>query len=476
LNSNIRVRIAPSPTGNLHIGTARTALFNYLFARHYGGKMILRIEDTDLQRSTQKSLDNILDGLRWLGMDWDEGPEVGGEYGPYFQSQKLNRYKEVMNELEKLGRVYSVQATEEQIEERVLKYRESNQYSQEREVKMIENLRNNPAYKFKTISKKFLINDLAKGEVEFDTELEDDLVIMKSDGMPTYNFAVVVDDLDMRISHVIRGDDHLSNTPKQLLIYDALGAKIPEFGHLGMIMAKDAITGAVEKMSKRHGATAITDYQDLGYLPESIFNYIAFLGWSPTDDKEMFTKEELIQEFRSERISKSPSIFDMEKLNWFNQNHIMNLDVEELFKVAMPHFKGLDTDRYKKHELDEILDLAKKRINRLSELPKQFNFFFDDEVKIDTPELKEELERPEAKLVLEETIKGLNSMEEWTPEILKDFLKKLQKELKLKTRQVMMPVRVSLTGELHGAELFRILHVLGKNNAVERITKVLASL
>ena len=476
MNSNIRVRIAPSPTGNLHIGTARTALFNYLFARHYGGKMILRIEDTDLQRSTQKSLDNILDGLRWLGMDWDEGPEVGGEYGPYFQSQKLNRYKEVMNELEKLGRVYSVQATEEQIEERVLKYRESNQYSQEREVKMIENLRNNPAYKFKTISKKFLINDLAKGEVEFDTELEDDLVIMKSDGMPTYNFAVVVDDLDMRISHVIRGDDHLSNTPKQLLIYDALGAKIPEFGHLGMIMAKDAITGAVEKMSKRHGATAITDYQDLGYLPESIFNYIAFLGWSPTDDKEMFTKEELIQEFRSERISKSPSIFDMEKLNWFNQNHIMNLDVEELFKVAMPHFKGLDTDRYKKHELDEILDLAKKRINRLSELPKQFNFFFDDEVKIDTPELKEELERPEAKLVLEETIKGLNSMEEWTPEILKDFLKKLQKELKLKTRQVMMPVRVSLTGELHGAELFRILHVLGKNNAVERITKVLASL
>lgn len=326
MTDEIRVRIAPSPSGNLHIGTARTALFNYLFAKKEGGKFVLRIEDTDAERTKQEYIDNIFDSLKALGLNWDEGPDVGGPYGPYTQSERFDIYPKYAQILLDKGYAYECWCTNEELEqekEEAVKNHKPYVYSRkclnitpEQKEQYIKEGRK-PSIRFKVEHKELIFNDMVKGELKFDTSLIGDFVIMKSNGTPTYNFAVVIDDMLMKISHIIRGEDHISNTPKQILIYEALGAKVPEFGHLGMILAPDR-----SKLSKRHGATAVSDFVKEGYLTDALINFVALLGWAPSDSVEIKTVDEIAKDFRINEISSSNSIFEYDKLNWMNGQYI----------------------------------------------------------------------------------------------------------------------------------------------------------
>ena len=297
MTDEIRVRIAPSPSGNLHIGTARTALFNYLYAKKTGGKFILRIEDTDAERTKQEYIDNIFDSLKALGLNWDEGPDVGGNYGPYTQSERFDIYPKYAQILLDKGYAYECWCTNEELEqekEEAVKNHKAYVYSrkclnitpEQREQYIKEGRK--PSIRFKVDHRELTFNDMVKGELKFDTSLIGDFVIMKSNGTPTYNFAVVIDDMLMKISHIIRGEDHISNTPKQILIYEALGAKVPEFGHLGMILAPDR-----SKLSKRHGATAVSEFVEKGYLTDALINFVALLGWSPSDGQEIKSLDDI---------------------------------------------------------------------------------------------------------------------------------------------------------------------------------------
>jgi len=337
----IRVRFAPSPTGPLHIGGARSALFNYLLARRNKGKFILRIEDTDLERSSRESERNILDSLKWLGIDWDEGPDVGGPYGPYRQTERLEKYREFAERLLQAGQAYYCYCTEEEIEARRQEFisrgelpryngRCSNLTEEERQ-EFIKQGRK-PAVRFRVPhDQEIVINDLVRGQVTFESNGIGDFVIVKSDGIPTYNFAVVVDDYLMKISHVIRAEEHLSNTPRQVLLYRALGLPEPQFAHISLILGEDR-----SKMSKRHGATSVIQYQELGYLPEALVNFLALLGWSPEGEEEILSKEDLIMKFSLDRVAKNPAVFDQEKLYWLNGMYIRQSSMERLLGLALP--------------------------------------------------------------------------------------------------------------------------------------------
>ena len=337
----VRVRIAPSPSGNLHIGTARTALFNYLYAKKNNGKYILRIEDTDAERTKQEYIDNIFDSLKALGLSWDEGPDVGGEYGPYTQSQRFDIYPKYAQILLEKGFAYECFCTPEELEaekEEATKNKTAYVYSKkcehltEEQKEALRKEGRKPAIRFSVDkaqkafhdSSMLHFEDLVKGDLHQDTSLIGDFVIMKSNGTPTYNFAVVIDDMLMKISHIIRGEDHISNTFKQILIYEALGAEIPKFGHLGMILAPDR-----SKLSKRHGATAVSEFVEKGYLIEALVNFVALLGWSPSDGEEIKSVDEIAKDFRIGEISSSNSIFEYDKLNWMNSHYIKMLPIEE---------------------------------------------------------------------------------------------------------------------------------------------------
>src|SRR5574344_2116729 len=339
--SEVRGRIAPSPSGNLHVGTARTALFNYLFAKKNNGKFILRIEDTDAERTSQEYIANIFDSLKALGLNWDEGPDVGGPYGPYTQSQRFDIYPKYVQKLLDAGFAYECFCTPEELEqekEEAAKAKKPYVYT-----KKCENLRaegRKPEIRF-NISKAqkafhdssiLKFDDLVKGELHMDTDLLGDFVIQKSNGAPTYNFAVVIDDALMKITHVIRGEDHISNTFKQILIFEALGEEVPQFGHLGMILAPDR-----SKLSKRHGATAVSDFVEKGYLTEALINFIALLGWAPSDGEEIKTVDEIAADFRINEVSSSNSIFEYDKLNWMNGQYINKMDIKKLTELIKPY-------------------------------------------------------------------------------------------------------------------------------------------
>ncbi|MFY9204018.1 MAG: glutamate--tRNA ligase, partial [Limnochordia bacterium] len=339
--NQVRVRFAPSPTGYLHVGGARTALFNYLYAKHHHGVFVLRIEDTDLARSTEASTRAILDSMAYLGLDWDEGPEKGGDYGPYFQSQRLELYKEYAEKLLSMGRAYECYCTPEELDQI-----RQEAAAQGRDPKYDGRCRNltdtqrrefvrqgrKPVIRFKAdFEGTTLVDDLIRGQVIFDNNQLDDFVIIKSDGMPTYNFAVVIDDALMRITHVIRGEDHLSNTPKQIQIYQALGFAVPQFAHIPMILGPDRT-----RLSKRHGATSVGQFQEEGYLAEAMVNYLALLGWAYDDSQTIFSKTELIEKFSLSKVSKNPAVFDLAKLQWMNGVYIRELSLDELYQRTLP--------------------------------------------------------------------------------------------------------------------------------------------
>ncbi|HHV65932.1 MAG TPA: glutamate--tRNA ligase [Peptococcaceae bacterium] len=476
----VKVRFAPSPTGPLHIGGARSALFNYLFAENQGGTFILRIEDTDLERSSRESEESIIAALRWLGISWNEGIEVGGENGPYRQTERLDTYREYTDKLLQEGHAYLCYCTEEELEQErqeLIARGETPRYlgkcrnltAEQRQAYEAEGRK--PVVRFKVpAGEQIVINDLVRGKVVFDSDGIGDYIIVKSDGIPTYNFAVVIDDVLMGITHVIRGEEHLSNTPRQVLIYQALGMKAPEFAHISLILNNEG-----RKMSKRDGDTSVIDYYNKGYLPQAVVNFIALLGWSPAGEQEFFTMEELKKEFSLERVSKSPAVFDLNKLNYINSHYLKQTPAEELVDLAWPFLK--EQGLFLKDELTEadrewitgMLEAVREKINNLSEIKDFLHYFTGTEAEEPNEEAKAVLTGETVPAVLDLFRQKVSAALNLDIAEGKKILKEIGKELGLKGKDVFMPVRIALTGQMHGPDLDRIIALLGKENIEARL-------
>lgn len=484
MESKVRVRFAPSPTGNLHMGSARTALFNWLFVRGKGGAYVLRIEDTDRVRSADVYEEAILDDLRWLGLDWDEGPEIGGKFGPYYQSQRQDIYRQVAQKLLDEGKAYYCYCSPEELEEdrnralaegRIKKYGGRCLKLTRAEEERFKREGRQPVVRFKVPAQKIVINDLINSRVEFDSNVIGDFILLRSDGSANYNFAVVVDDISMDITHVIRGNDHLSNTPRHIFLFQALGHRIPKFAHHSLLLGTDQT-----KMSKRHGATAVFQYREMGYLSESLVNYLALLSWSPGDDREIFTREELVREFSIEGISKSPAIFDIDKLNWLNKQYILRKDPEELTRLVLPFLieKGMcskelikEPDSLLPVDLIEKMNIAQGYLTTLTDAPDELDILLSDSIDF-TDEAQEVLKQSSSKLVLEALEKSLDLTEDIDEEESKQIIKRIGQELKgqnIKGKALYMPIRVALTGKTSGPELSHLIPALGKEKSLRRI-------
>ncbi len=476
-DEKVRVRIAPSPSGNLHIGTARTALFNYLFAKKMHGKYVLRIEDTDLDRSSEEYKQNIFDSLKALGLNWDEGPDVGGQYGPYKQSERFDIYPKFAQMLIDKGYAYECFCSNEDLDKeheeakaKKIPYKYSrkclNLTKEQKDELKAKGIK--PSIRFKVDYKELVFNDLVKGELKFDTSLIGDFAIMKSNGTPTYNFAVVVDDMLMKISHVIRGEDHISNTPKQILIYEALGATVPKFGHLGMILAPDR-----SKLSKRHGATAVSDFIKQGYLTEALLNFVALLGWAPSDGVEIKNVDEIAADFRINEISSSNSIFEYEKLNWMNGQYIKKMDISKLTDLALPFLNKYDTSKYSRDMLERIIEVTREPITLLKDLENDTQYFFE-EPKLD--EVKELLSTDLSKKVLEKFKNDVKDYdfnnEEEIHNKLADFRTYFKEQFGFKPKETMWAIRAALTGRTRGADMVAIIVILGKDEVIKRLNNV----
>ena len=476
----VRVRIAPSPSGNLHIGTARTALFNYLFAKKNNGKYILRIEDTDLDRSSQAYIDNIYDSLKALGLNWDEGPDVGGPYGPYQQSDRFDIYPKYAQKLVEMGYAYECFCTQEELDaekEESIKNKRPHKYSgkcrnlSEEEKEKLRAEGRKPSIRFHVPEGETSYDDMVKGHLHFDNSLIGDFVIMKSNGTPTYNFAVVIDDMEMKISHIIRGEDHISNTAKQIMIYNALGAEVPKFGHLGMILAPDR-----SKLSKRHGATAVSEFVEKGYLTEALVNFVALLGWSPSDGHEIKTLDEIAADFRIAEVSSSNSIFEYDKLNWMNGQYIKKMDLAKLTERVKPYLSCYDLSEYTEKQLQRIVEVTREPITILSELTNDTKYFFGKDVEIE-PDVQEKILNGEvAKKVLPYVIE--NELDKWDfddeeklHEQLADLRTYFKEQHGIKPKETMWAIRAAVTGRTHGADMVATLVLLGKDRVVYRIKK-----
>jgi len=480
----VRVRFAPSPTGYLHVGGARTALFNYLFAKHHNGTFVLRIEDTDLARSTDESTKVILDGLKYLGLDWDEGPEKGGDYGPYFQTQRLEIYREYANRLLAAGRAYECFCTPEELDamrKEALEHKRDPKYdgrcrhlTEEQRQEYLRQgrksvLRFKANYEGVTV-----VNDLIRGQVTFDNNQLDDFVIWKSDGMPTYNFAVVVDDALMKITHVIRGEDHLSNTPKQIQIYEALGFPVPEFAHIPMILGPDKA-----KLSKRYGATSVAQFFEEGYLSSAMVNYLALLGWSYDDSQTIFSKDELIEKFSLDKVSKNPAVFDIKKLQWMNGVYIRELSLDQFVDTALPWlqrwgFIPQEPNQEQLAKATEVLKILQERIKQLTELKEAAYYFFEDELHYDEKAVQKILFKPGIAEILTELLTGLLAVKEYTQENLEPIFHQAQEKFGCKLGDIIQPVRVAVTGTNVSPGIYEVLAILGRAKTCQRIKDALA--
>lgn len=483
--NNIRVRFAPSPTGDLHIGGVRTALFNWLFAAGNKGKFILRIEDTDEARSTEESVKVILDAMEWLKLTWDEGPGNEVEkYAPYYQMKRKEEgiYKKYADELVEKGLAYPCYCSPEEVEE-MRKKAQANKLppkydgtcsklnAKQREEKEKQGIK--PVIRFKMPQEgKIVLEDLIRGKVEFENALLDDFVIMKASGVPTYNFACVIDDYLMEISHVLRGDDHISNTPRQMHLYNALGWKMPKFAHMAMILGPD---GA--RLSKRHGHTSVLDYRKEGYLQEALINYLALLGWSTEDSQQLFTNEELEEKFSLDRCGISPSTFDPLKLLWLNGEKIRSKSNDELYDLFIDWIKYTGNEGiiegWDKEKLKKAIVLEHDKIKLLSDIPKLVDFFFVDEVEYMEEAVNRTLlsdkSKETAKMVLEESVERLAKQEDFSAAALEEYARSLAEEKGIKTGQVFHPLRVAVSGRTQGPCLFQMLSLIGKDEVIKRI-------
>ena len=482
-NDKVRVRYGPSPTGYPHVGNIRTALFNWLFARHNGGSFIIRIEDTDTARKVEGAVEAILDSVRWLGMDWDEGPGVGGEYGPYFQSQRLELYQAAAKRLVDQGDAYYCYCTPERLEQMRAEQIQNKQppgYDRHcRELSATGGLLkfmsgSKRVIRFMTpLEKQTTFTDIIRGQVTFENANIDDFVLLKSDGFPTYHLASVVDDHIMGISHVLRAEEWLSSTPRHLMLYKALGYKPPQFAHLPILLGSDR-----SKLSKRHGAVSITDYQAKGYLPEAMVNFLALLGWSLDDKTEIMTVQQLIQNFSLERVSQTAAIFNQEKLDWMNGVYIRDLSLEEFTRRVIP-FLERDLPQQVSRPLSmeyvsRITPLIQERAKTLAEVTELTDFFFLDELEYDPQVLVvKKMTRQLAIKALETARKRLGRLAEFTEESLEGVLRPLAEELELKTGQLFGTLRVAVTGRAVAPPLFQTMSVLGRERCLERIKAAL---
>ncbi|MDR3583948.1 MAG: glutamate--tRNA ligase [Desulfosporosinus sp.] len=476
----IRVRFAPSPTGPLHIGGARSALFNYLWARKNKGTFIVRSEDTDLERSSRESEHNILEALRWLNIHWNEGIEAGGEHGPYRQTDRLDLYRDYTDKLLNSGHAYYCYCTEEELEQErqaLIANGESPRYlgkcrhlTSEQRV-AFETKGRKPVVRFRVPEGQAIhIKDQVRGDVVFESDGIGDYVIVKSDGIPTYNFAVVVDDTTMNITHVIRGEEHLSNTPRQVLIYQALGLSVPEFAHISLILNTEG-----GKMSKRDGDTAVMDYQKKGYLPEAIINFIALLGWAPSGEEEFYTLDELAEVFSLDRVSKSPAVFDIQKLNYINAHYIKEALPERLAELALPYVQEMDILPQGERSAEQqqwfisFIEAISEKITYLAEVKDYIHYFYGDVPLESEGEAIEVLKGEQVPVVLALFREKVREAELLSGATVKVLLKQMTKELKLGGKLVYMPVRVALTGQMHGPELYDVIPLLGLENVLKRL-------
>ncbi len=431
MQEKVRVRFAPSPTGALHIGGGHTALFNWLWARHTGGTFVLRIEDTDLQRSTSEYEQTIMEGMRWLGLDWDEGPDKGGDFGPYRQSERVATYRKYAEQLLEEGKAY-------------------------REGDAI-------IYKLPEEEQVVAFDDVVYGHIEIPTSTYKDIVLMKSDGTATYNFAVVVDDYTMDITYVIRGEDHIMNTPKQILLYEALGWRLPTFAHLPMILGKDK-----KKLSKRQGATSVYEYRDLGYIPDGVFNFLALLGWSPGDE-EIVTREKAVEIFELSRVVKRAAVFDMDKLGHINQEHLWRLPKSELVAHVRPHWEALNlpAQEYSSEYLEKALELLNGRGQTTQEIAGYSDYFLSFDAvcqRYDASDLDEE-----AREILRPFLKALLELPSWSDEELAAFAKSWAEEKNVKMKSLAMPLRFALTGMKVSPGIFEVAVFFGKDEVRRRL-------
>ena len=453
----IRTRFAPSPTGSLHIGGARTAIFNWLFARHSGGEFVLRIEDTDRERSTEESIEEIMDAMKWLGLDWDEGP--------FRQSDRLDIYQKLANELLKSGHAYKCYVTPEELEEKrkqaqsrgdVLRYK--------REwAKMNEGPDKPYVIRLQTPDHCSIeVEDLLRGTVTFDASEVDDFIILKRDGFPTYNFAVVVDDATMNITHIIRGDDHLINTPRQVLLYKALSYDIPKMAHVSMILGSDN-----KRLSKRHGATSVVAYKDKGYLPEAIINFLSRLGWS-YGDQEIFSKAELIEKFTLNNVGKSAAVFNEEKLEWLNSWYIKNDPPEKIAGLMIPLLKEKGLDVEVDEKLIKIIMELRQRAKTLLDISNSIDYFYADKIDLDE-KAKDKFLTAEIKPVLQDITTGLADLNDFNIDEIHKVFDHIMEEKELKLGKIAQPVRVALTGGTVSPGIFEVMDILGKNEVLKRL-------
>jgi nondiscriminating glutamyl-tRNA synthetase len=493
--SPVRVRFAPSPTGHLHVGNARTALFNWLFARQQGGTgskgtMILRIEDTDIERSEARFESQLLDDLKWLGIDWDEGPDVGGPYAPYRQSDRTKIYQEHGERLLSEGKAYlcfcSAEDLEAERQKAIAEHRPQIYSGKCRKLDPARSLERRAAGEQAAIrlhipERPIRFHDIVHGAVEFQSEVVSDPIIIRSSGMPVYNYVVVIDDALMKITHVIRGDDHLSNTPKQVAVYEALGWPVPEFAHLSTILGPDR-----ERLSKRHGATSVANFREMGVLPEALVNYMALLGWAPSGgDREIFTPQELVKEFRLERVTPSPAVFDFEKLYWLNRHYIKESSRERILSSAAEFFakagyipKDLAPQALSPvHDwFGKLLDLLLPSVDRLEQLPERaaFIFNYDPKAALAAPDNAEVLSSPKTPAVIDAFAKRVPKDVPLTAEQFKAIVNEVKTETGAKGKDLFHPIRIVVTGSHSGPEFDKLIPILEEGSRLQLPKHVLS--
>jgi glutamyl-tRNA synthetase len=465
----------------LHVGGARTALFNWLYARRHGGTFVLRIEDTDAERSSWEMVAGIVDGLRWLGLDWDEGPDISGPHAPYFQSQRLDKYRAAAADLVRAGAAYHCFCTPQALQEKRQGaeaagggwiYDRTCCSLDAADVERRLAAGEAAAVRFKVPPGSTRFSDLVHGPIEFDNANIEDFVILRSDAQPTYHLSVVVDDIDMAITHVVRGDDHISNTPKQVLLYGAFGKPVPSFAHVPLILGPDK-----KRLSKRHGATSVMEYQRLGYLPEAMVNFLALLGWSPGSDEELFTRDELVSRFTLEGISGGNAVFNAEKLDWFNQQHALRLTTEELARRLVPvlEAQGLWRDEFAGSRRDwfhAVVDLYKGRVKRLDQFGPEARPILTGEVVYDPEAVKKHLEKPQLREPLAELSAAFSGLEPFAAAPLEACLRAVAESRGLKAAALIHAVRVAVTGRANSPGLFEVLELVGREGVVHRIRAI----
>jgi glutamyl-tRNA synthetase len=481
MSSNVRVRFAPSPTGYLHVGGARTALFNYLFARHHRGTFVLRIEDTDQKRFQEDALREIFTSLKWLGLDWDEGPEREGELGPYLQSHRTDLYNEHAQSLLDRDKAYLCFCTPERLErvrqeQHKIKMTQGSGYDRhcrglsKKQVEEFKNKGKPHVVRLKVPREgKIIFKDLIRGEIEYSNDVLDDLVLLKSDGYPTYHLANVVDDHFMKISHVLRGDEWISSTPRHILLYEAFGWKPPHFAHLPVILSQSG-----GKLSKRKGAASVLDYKNSGFLADALFNFLALLGWAPGDDRELMAKHDIIKSFSLKRVSPKAAVFDEKKLEWMNGHYLRESPVSSIFNEVVQKWEkqGLikKSDQYDNAYLKTIIGLLKDRVKKVNDIAHQADYFFEDPREYDAKAVKKHF-KGESSMVLKHLAEKLGTLTVFDQISLEKVYREMADELNLSAGKLIHPTRLAISGVSVGPGLFEMMEVLGKEKVINRINR-----